>query len=581
MKKVLIANRGEIAVRIAHTCAEAGIASVAIYGDPDADALHVRVADEAYSLEGQSVADTYLDIDKILAIAERSGADAIHPGYGFLAERAEFAQAVIDAGLIWIGPDPTTIMLLGDKVAAREIAKKVGAPLVKGSAGNIPDARAAVAVAEELGLPVAIKAAFGGGGRGMRVVRDMDDLEASFDAAVRESQAAFGRGDCYIEQFLDRPRHVEAQVLADRHGNVQVLGTRDCSLQRRNQKLVEEAPAPFLTDEQRRLITQSARAICREAGYVGAGTVEFLLGANGVISFLEVNTRIQVEHTVTEETTGIDMVLAQLIIADGGTLPQGGHDPEPIGHAFEFRLNAEDVGRGFLPSTGVIEAFDPPTGPGIRIDTGVHTDSVVTGRYDSMLAKVVVTGVNRQHALRRARRALAELNVEGIATVLPFHRAVLEEEAFTSPDGLGVYTTWIEQEFLPRLEADPAFRQAVPPQERTRFMIDVDGRNVKLGIPAALMRALLGDGSARGLLVTGEEQSVNPASLPELRSPTSGVVQRWLVEPGQAVTAGDGVVVIEVMKTETTVPAHRDGTVARAAEIGQTIQRDDVLATIS
>ncbi len=580
MKKVLIANRGEIAVRIAHTCAEAGIESVAIFADPDAEALHVRVADEAYSLEGDDIADTYLNVDKILAIARRSGADALHPGYGFLAERAEVARAVMDAGLTWIGPRPETIELLGDKVAARTIAQRVGAPLVQGSDGNVADAREARAVAEKLGLPIAIKAAYGGGGRGMRVVHKLEDVEEAFESAVRESQAAFGRSECYLEQFLDKPRHVEAQVIADTHGNVFVLGTRDCSLQRRNQKLVEEAPAPFLTDEQRALIVNSARDICREAGYVGVGTVEYLLGANGTISFLEVNTRIQVEHTVTEEVTGIDMVLAQLQIASGEKLPLD-EDVEPTGHAFEFRINAEDVGRGFLPATGTIDVFDPPTGPGIRIDTGVHTDSVISGRYDSMLAKVVISGISRKHAIRRARRALKELRIRGITTVLPFHRAILEEDAFVNEERLGVYTTWIESEFAGVIEADPQFRQAVPSQERVRMMIEIDGKNAKLGVPANFMRALLSGGGSSQSLDALSESAEDATDPTELRSPMAGGVLKILVAEGDEVSEGSPVCVVEAMKTETPVSAHRDGTVQeiRVSE-GDRINLDDVLAII-
>lgn len=581
ISKVLIANRGEIAVRIAHTCSDVGLTSVAIYADPDADALHVRVSDEAYSLEGVSVPDTYLHIGKILAIAERCGADAVHPGYGFLAERAEFARAVKDAGLTWIGPDPETIELLGDKVAARKIAEKVGAPLVRGSAGIIPDSATAVKVAEELGLPIAIKAALGGGGRGMRVVHEIGDVETAFNAAVREADAAFGNGDCYAEEFLVKPRHIEAQIIADTHGNVRALGTRDCSLQRRNQKLVEEAPAPFLSPEQEARIIESAKDIFRETGYIGAGTVEYLLGASGTISFLEVNTRIQVEHTVTEAVTGVDMVLAQLQIADGQALHLE-DDVIPNGHAIEFRINAEDVGRGFLPATGTVEAFDPPTGTGIRIDTGVHTNSVVSGTYDSMLAKVIVSGVSRQHALQRARRALKELHIEGITTVLPFHRAVLEREEFTSEKELGVYTTWIESEFVDEIAADPAFRQVVPGQERIRFMIDIDGKNVKLGLPAAFMRALLaGGGSGGDMGFTGDPVEVDPATLPELASPVTGVVQRIDVEVGAEVDEGDPVLVLEAMKTETAATAHRSGVVKDIkVAVGDQVTVDQTLAII-
>ncbi|MCE3245018.1 MAG: acetyl-/propionyl-coenzyme carboxylase alpha chain, partial [Arthrobacter sp.] len=446
MKKVLIANRGEIAVRIARACSDAGLQSVAVYSDPDADALHVRLADEAYALGGTSSAETYLDIAKLLGVARRSGADAVHPGYGFLSENADFAEAVVNAGLTWIGPTAESIRALGNKVTAREIAVRAGAPLVPGSDGPVANAEEVLEFARGYGLPVAIKAAFGGGGRGLKVARRMEDVEDAFESAVRESTVAFGRGECFVERFLDQPRHVEAQVLADTHGNVVVMGTRDCSLQRRNQKLVEEAPAPFLTAEQRSLIHESAKAICREADYHGAGTVEFLVGKDGIISFLEVNTRLQVEHPVTEETSGVDLVREQFRIAAGHAL-QLTADPEPRGHAIEFRLNAEDPARGFLPGPGTVEVFEPPTGAGIRVDSGVRSGSVVPGEYDSLLAKLIVHGEDRPQALRRAAAALAEMRIEGLPTVLPFHRAVVRHPAFTAEEGLGVHTTWIENEF--------------------------------------------------------------------------------------------------------------------------------------
>jgi len=447
MKKVLIANRGEIAVRIARACADYGVKSVAVYADADIDALHVRMADEAYGLEGDRPADTYLHIAKLLAVAARSGADAVHPGYGFLSESAAFAQAVIDAGLTWVGPSPAAIARLGDKVQARKLAMKVGAPLVAGTADPVQSAAEVLAFAEKHGLPVAIKAAFGGGGRGIKVAWRMDEVEGLYESAVREAVTAFGRGECYVEQFLDRPRHVEAQVLGDTHGNVVVLGTRDCSLQRRNQKLVEEAPAPFLSDAQRERIHQSARDICAEAGYTGAGTVEFMLSASGAISFLEVNTRLQVEHPVTEETTGIDLVVEQLRIADG--LPLSVTDtPAPRGHAFEFRINAEDVGRGFLPTPGPVKVFDVPSGPGVRIDTGVAAGSTVPGTFDSLMAKLIVTGATRAQAVARARRALAEFRIEGVASVLPFHRAAMAHPDFVSGDAFKVHTRWIETDRL-------------------------------------------------------------------------------------------------------------------------------------
>ncbi|THE15926.1 ATP-grasp domain-containing protein, partial [Kocuria rosea] len=443
MRKILIANRGEIAVRVVHACAEAGLESVAVYADPDADAPHVLLADEAYALEGTSAAETYLDGDEVLAIARRCGADAVHPGYGFLSENAGFARAVIEAGLTWIGPSPETIVLLGDKVAAREIARRAGAPLVPGSDGPVESPEDARAFAQEHGLPVIVKAAHGGGGRGMRVVRELDEVEDAFRSAAREAQSAFGRGECFVERFLDRPRHVEAQVVADSHGHVVVLGTRDCSLQRRHQKLVEEAPAPFLSDDQRERIAAAAEGIFREAGYVGVGTAEFLVAPDGLISFLEVNTRLQVEHPITEEVYGVDLVRAQLTVAAGDPLPVL-ETPVPRGHAFEFRINAEDPGRGFLPSGGTVEAVDTPTGPGVRVDSGVHRGTRVATTFDSLLLKLVVSAPTREQALVRARTALRELRVHGVATTVPFHRAVLDAPAFAGGEGLGVWTTWIE-----------------------------------------------------------------------------------------------------------------------------------------
>ncbi|QCU77235.1 ATP-grasp domain-containing protein [Citricoccus sp. SGAir0253] len=566
LSKVLIANRGEIAVRVARACADAGLASVAVYSDPDADALHVRRADEAYALHGASAAETYLDIGKLLAVARRSGADAVHPGYGFLSENADFAQAVLDAGLTWIGPSPQAIRDLGDKVSARRIAVAAGAPLVPGTDGPARDAEQVRAFAEEHGLPVAIKAAFGGGGRGLKVVRRMEDIGDGFDSAVREAVAAFGRGECFVERFLDRPRHVEAQVLADAHGTVVVVGTRDCSLQRRHQKLVEEAPAPFLTDAQRELIHASAKAICREAGYTGAGTVEYLVAPDGLVSFLEVNTRLQVEHPVTEETTGVDLVREQFRIAAGERLDLT-EDPAPRGHALEFRLNAEDPALGFLPSPGPVEAFEAPTGAGVRVDTGVRSGSVVPGEYDSLLAKLIVWGEDRQQALRRARTALDEIVVRGVPTVVPFHREVLRQEAFTAPDRLGVHTTWIETEFAADLAASPYLAAAAPDAERTELTVTVDGRAVRLGLPADLVRALYGGGGAGVGTGTDAGAGADGAGPGErdgvVAAPLSGSVVTWLAEDGAAVTAGQGLVVLEAMKTETTVPAPRDGTFSR------------------
>ncbi|KRE81919.1 biotin carboxylase N-terminal domain-containing protein [Arthrobacter sp. Soil763] len=593
MRKVLIANRGEIAVRIARACDDAGLASVAVYADIDADAMHAATADEAFALGGNAPADTYLNIPKLLAAAAASGADAIHPGYGFLSENADFAQAVLDAGLTWIGPAPDAIRLLGNKITARETAVRAGAPLVAGSDGPVGSAAEARAFAEQHGLPVAIKAAFGGGGRGMKVVRALDEIEEAFDSAVREAVAAFGRGECFVERYLDRPRHVEAQVLADTHGNVIVVGTRDCSLQRRHQKLVEEAPAPFLTDDQTRQIYDAAKAVCREAGYSGAGTVEFLVAADGTVAFLEVNTRLQVEHPITEETTGIDLVQEQFRIAAGEPLRLT-QDPAPHGHSFEFRLNAEDVGRGFLPSPGTIAEFSGPTGPGIRLDSGVRSGSFVPPQFDSLLAKLIVTGADRQQALRRARRALAELNITGVATVLPFHRAVLESPDFTAEDRLGVHTRWIETDFADRIPADPGYSTTAPDGERRTLTVDVDGRRLAVGLPAALLDGWIRSGapvpggavaakdSPEGMAEAGSDGNTGAAAEPgELRAGMAGTVVKWLVEPGAEVSAGDAVVVLEAMKMETQVAAHRDGTLTDVrADSGVVVTAGAVLALI-
>ncbi|SFT85543.1 biotin carboxylase N-terminal domain-containing protein [Arthrobacter sp. ov118] len=581
MRKVLIANRGEIAVRIARACDDAQLASVAVYADIDADALHVSAADEAFSLNGNSPADTYLNIPKLLAVAAQSGADAVHPGYGFLSENADFAQAVLDAGLTWIGPSPDAIRLLGNKITARDAALRAGAPLVAGSDGPLAAAAEARAFAEQHGLPIAIKAAFGGGGRGMKVVRVLDEVGEAFDSAVREAVVAFGRGECFVERYLDRPRHVEAQVLADRHGNVVVVGTRDCSLQRRHQKLLEEAPAPFLSEEQTTLIYDAAKAVCREAGYSGAGTVEFLVAADGTVAFLEVNTRLQVEHPITEETTGIDLVQEQFRIAAGEPLRLAG-DPAPRGHAFEFRLNAEDVGRGFLPSPGTIGEFAGPTGPGIRLDTGVRSGSFVAPQFDSLLAKLIVTGADRQQALRRARRALAEMRITGVATVLPFHRAVLESPDFASEDGLRIHTRWIETDFAGKISADPGYSTTAPDGGRRTITVDVDGRRLAVGLPADLL-----DGWARsnrtlpGGVTLASDGTAAVADPAELRADMAGTVVKWLVEPGAEVSAGDPVLVLEAMKMETQVAAHRKGTVTDVrAEAGGVVAAGTVLALI-
>ncbi|WLQ08177.1 acetyl/propionyl/methylcrotonyl-CoA carboxylase subunit alpha [Arthrobacter oryzae] len=586
MHKVLIANRGEIAVRIARACDDAGLESVAVYADIDADAMHAGAATEAFSLGGNSPADTYLNIPKLLDAAARSGADAVHPGYGFLSENADFAQAVLDAGLAWIGPSPEAIRQLGNKITAREIAVRAGAPLVAGSDGPVESAAEARAFAEQHGLPIAIKAAFGGGGRGLKVVRALDEVEEAFDSAVREAVAAFGRGECFVERYLDRPRHVEAQVLADTHGNVVVVGTRDCSLQRRHQKLVEEAPAPFLSDGQRQQIYDAAKAVCREAGYSGAGTVEFLVAADGTVAFLEVNTRLQVEHPITEETTGIDLVQEQLRIAAGETLRITA-DPEPRGHSFEFRLNAEDVGRGFLPSPGTIAEFRGPTGPGIRLDTGVRSGSFVAPQFDSLLAKLIVTGADRQQALRRARRALAEMEITGVATVLPFHRAVLESPDFTSEAGLGIHTRWIETDFADRIPADPGYSTTAPDGERRTITVEVDGRRLAVGLPADLLEGWARSGGSlpAGVSVISDGGPAGPgaeaADPGELRADMAGTVVKWLVEPGAEVSAGDAVVVLEAMKMETQVAAHRDGTVTDLrTQAGGVVTAGAVLALI-
>ena len=563
MKKLLIANRGEIAVRIARACADYGVSSVAVYADSDIDALHVRMADEAYGLDGNRPADSYLNIDKLLAVAKRSGADAVHPGYGFLSESAAFAQAVLDAGLIWVGPPPEAIARLGDKVEARKIALQVGAPLVAGTSEPVKDAGEVLAFAAQHGLPIIIKAAFGGGGRGMKVAWRMDEVVELYESAVREAVTAFGRGECFVEQFLDRPRHIEAQVLADQHGQVVVLGTRDCSLQRRNQKLVEEAPAPFLSEEQRARIHQAAHDICAKAGYVSAGTVEFLLSGSGAISFLEVNTRLQVEHPVTEQTTGIDLVLEQLRIADGHPLCIT-QTPEPIGHAFEFRINAEDVGRGFLPTPGLVRSFAAPSGPGVRLDAGVESGSTVPGSFDSLMAKLIVTGATRQQAIARARRALKEFSIEGVASVLPFHRAVMAHEDFVGEEAFKVHTRWIETDFANTLAA-AARAEPVPDPSLLRTAMEIDGRRITLGLPMALMRGLqalpAGDGTLQSAPAMVAAQDVVP-------SPISGTLQSWKVTDGALVQPGELIAVMEAMKMEMPVTAPRAGRIALLAEAG-------------
>ncbi|MEJ8853845.1 biotin carboxylase N-terminal domain-containing protein [Variovorax robiniae] len=577
MKKVLIANRGEIAVRIARACADYGVKSVAVYADADLDALHVRMADEAYGLDGQRPADTYLRIDKLLAIAERSGADAVHPGYGFLSENAGFARAVIAAGLRWIGPPPDAIDALGDKVQARQIAMEVGAPLVAGTPGPVDNALEVLAFAEQHGLPIAIKAAFGGGGRGLKVAWRMDEVADLYESAVREAVTAFGRGECYVEQFLDRPRHIEAQVIADTHGHVVVLGTRDCSLQRRNQKLVEEAPAPFLTDAQRERIHTSARDICAKAGYVGAGTVEFLLSPSGTISFLEVNTRLQVEHPVTEETSGIDLVVEQLRVADGLPLSIA-ETPVPRGHAFEFRINAEDVARGFLPTPGPVRLFEPPSGPGVRVDTGVLSGSTVPGTFDSLMAKLIVTGATRAQAIARARRALAEFRIEGVASVLPFHRAVMAQEDFTSADTFRVHTRWIETDFANTLTA--AVRSEPPASDASlvRTAIEIDGRRMALALPPELLRGL--QSASAGAAPAAIPRAPVVTDPTTVAAPIAGTLQSWKVSEGDAVAQGDLIATMEAMKMEMQVTAHRAGRIALKAEPGAYMSAGSPVAEI-
>lgn len=568
MKKLLIANRGEIAIRIIRAAKDYGVTSVAIYSDVDASSLHVELADEAYGLGPGRPADTYLNIQKIVEVAKRAGADAVHPGYGFLSERAEFAQAVLDAGLAWVGPSPDVIRALGDKVEARHIAQAVGAPLVKGTPGPLANAREAIEFAKDAGLPLAIKAAFGGGGRGMKVAHRLEEVGQLFESAVREATEAFGRGECYAEQFLEQPRHIEAQVIADTHGNTVVLGTRDCSLQRRNQKLVEEAPAPFISEEQRASIHKAARDICSRAGYVGAGTVEFLLSRNGTISFLEVNTRLQVEHPVTEVTTGVDIVVEQLRIADGLQLSVL-ETPEPRGHAFEFRINAEDPGRGFLPTPGRIEKFRPPSGPGVRLDTGVESGSTIPGLYDSMMAKLIVFGETREEAVKRARRALSEFQIEGVASVLPFHRAVIEEDKFNGATDFGVYTNWIETEFkgLP-----PAERVDHVEDQLVRCVIEIDGKIHRLGVPATLFSFSKTDNTVPTVTKSEDANSIG--------SPIPGTLQQWLVQDGDTVSKGETVALVEAMKMETQVVAKLDGKIKILVGVGAAVTLGEELATI-
>ena len=581
MRKVLIANRGEIAVRIARACRDAGIASVAVYAEPDRDALHVQVADEAFTLGGTTPADSYLVIDKLLDVAKQSGADAVHPGYGFLAENAGFAQAVIDAGLTWIGPPPSAIDALGDKVQARHIAERSGAPLVAGTKEPVKDADEVVAFAKEHGVPVAIKAAYGGGGRGLKVARTIEEIPELFDSAVREAVAAFGRGECFVEKYLDQPRHVETQCLADSHGNVVVVSTRDCSLQRRHQKLVEEAPAPFLTDAQNAELYRASKAILAEAGYVGAGTCEFLVGQDGTISFLEVNTRLQVEHPVTEEVTGIDLVREMFRIADGEEL--GYDDPPPRGHSIEFRINGEDPGRNFLPAPGAVTGWRPPSGPGVRLDSGVETGSVIGGAFDSLLAKLIVTGSTRRQVLERSRRALAEFEVTGMPTVIPFHRAVVEDPAFTS-EPFSVHTRWIETEFentIPPYAGEQADADGGP-AERERVVVEVGGRRLEVVLPAGFGAGGGAQAAKRPSRRATKGKAGAAASGDALTSPMQGTIVKVVAEDGQQVEAGDPVVVLEAMKMEQPLGAHKAGVISGlSAVVGATVTSGAVICEIT
>ena len=572
MRKVLIANRGEIAVRIARACRDAGLGSVAVYADPDLDALHVKMADEAYALGGATSAETYLDIDKLIKVAHEAGADAVHPGYGFLAENAGFAQAVLDAGLTWIGPPPDAIEALGDKVKARHIALEAGAPLTPGTPDPVQDADEVKEFGREHGYPVAIKAAFGGGGRGLKVAWKEEEVSSRYESAVREATAAFGRGECFVERYLDRPRHVETQCLADAHGHVVVVSTRDCSLQRRHQKLVEEAPAPFLNAEQTDTLYRASKDILRRAGYVGAGTCEFLVGQDGTISFLEVNTRLQVEHPVSEEVTGLDLVREMFRIADGEEL--GYDDPPARGHSIEFRINAEDPAKNFMPAPGTITAWNPPSGPGVRLDSGFTAGMTVPQAFDSMIAKLVVTGASREQALQRSARALAEFEVGGMPTVLPFHRAVVTDPAFTG-EPFSVHTRWIETEFDTPMPVQDA-AEVAGPAEREAVTVEVGGRRLEVTLPAVLGVA----GRTNTAPIRNERvrksarttRSAAAASGDSLVSPMQGTIIKIAVTEGQQVSSGDTVVVLEAMKMEQPLTAHKDGTVTGlAVEVGQTV----------
>ncbi|MEB3753724.1 acetyl/propionyl/methylcrotonyl-CoA carboxylase subunit alpha [Acinetobacter sp. MD2(2019)] len=568
--KVLIANRGEIAVRIIQACKDLSIASIAIYADEDLQSMHTQLADEAWALNGLTAKETYLNIEKIIQIAQKSGATMLHPGYGFLSERAEFAQAVLDAGLIWIGPSPQSIQQLGDKIEARKLAEKVGAPLVKGTSEPLKNAKEAYAFAIEHGLPIAIKAAFGGGGRGLKVVWKIDEVEQMYESAVREATSAFGRGECFVEQYLDRPRHLEAQVIADQHGQVVVVGTRDCSLQRRNQKLVEEAPAPFISDVIEQQMVESAKNICREAKYVGAGTVEYLLSRDGKLSFLEVNTRLQVEHPVTEQTSGIDLVVEQISIALGH--PLSIHStPKPQGHAIEFRINAEDPARGFIPAFGQITQLTLPSGIGVRLDTGIESQSIISSHFDSLMAKLIVTGPTRAIAIQRAKRALAHFRIEGLASVLPFHRTIIEHPDFC--EDFVVHTRWIEQDLDANFEP---FTRSKYDQTRKlqRWPIEIDGKLHEVGLPEELLRFTTNS----NLSDTIEAEAIVNEN--DLMAPMNGVVSKWTVSENQHVEEGESIGIMEAMKMEVPIYAHKTGKISRLAELGKNISADTKIAEI-
>ncbi len=585
INKVLIANRGEIAVRIARAAKDAGILSVAVYADQDRDSMHVRLADEAYALNGATGPETYLVAEKILAAAKKSGADAIHPGYGFLAENADFAQAVISAGLIWVGPSPQAIEQLGDKVSARHVAERAGAPLAPGTLNPVSGAEEVLQFVKQHGLPVAIKAAFGGGGRGIKVAYQESEVAELFDSATREAIAAFGRGECFVEKFLEKPRHVETQCLADAYGNVVVISTRDCSLQRRHQKLVEEAPAPFLSAQQIERLYTSSKAILKEVGYQGAATCEFLVAQDGTISFLEVNTRLQVEHPVSEEVTGIDLVREQFRLAEGGRLDYA--DPEIKGHSFEFRINGEDAGRNFMPAPGSVHVFKAPSGPGVRVDTGVESGDVISGAFDSMIAKLIVTGATREEALARSVRALAELEVAGLPTVIPFHRKIVLDPAFIGnkeTNSFGIYTQWIETEWVNDIPAWTGLAEAQSePAERNNLVVEVGGKRIEVSLP----KRLLSSGSSATPSHAPKRKSHSHASAGAgsgnvIKAPMQSTVVKIAVAVGEAVQEGDLVLVLEAMKMEQPIMAHKSGTVASiSAEVGSTVASGAALLEIS